>query len=101
MAIMLSRHDKTYETQYLHMQGFAPGIRAGVRVKQGELIGFVGSTGMSTGPHVCFRFWKNKKQVNPTQENAATSSSVSGRILNEYLDFIEPLKSSLDKIEYL
>lgn len=95
------RHDKTYETQYLHMQGFAPGIRAGARVKQGELIGFVGSTGMSTGPHVCFRFWKNKKQVNPTQENAATSSSVSGRILNEYLDFIEPLKSSLDKIEYL
>lgn len=58
------RHDDTYETQYLHMQKFAKGIRPGVHVKQGQVIGYVGSTGLATGPHVCFRFWKNGKQVN-------------------------------------
>jgi murein DD-endopeptidase MepM/ murein hydrolase activator NlpD len=58
------RHDKTYETQYLHMQKFAPGIGPGVHVKQGQTIGYIGSTGLATGPHVCFRFWKNGKQVN-------------------------------------
>lgn len=58
------RHDKTYQTQYLHMQKFAKGISPGVHVKQGQTIGYVGSTGLATGPHVCFRFWKNGKQVN-------------------------------------
>lgn len=58
------KHDDTYQTQYLHMQNFAKGIRAGVHVKQGQVIGYVGSTGLATGPHVCFRFWMNGKQVN-------------------------------------
>lgn len=58
------RHDDTYQTQYLHMQRFAKGIKPGTRVKQGQVIGYVGSTGLATGPHVCFRFWKNGKQVN-------------------------------------
>lgn len=58
------RHDKTYETQYLHMQKFAKGIRPGAYVEQGQVIGYVGSTGLATGPHVCFRFWKNGRQIN-------------------------------------
>jgi len=58
------RHDDTYETQYLHMQRFAKGISSGVHVKQGQVIGYVGSTGLATGPHVCFRFWKNGRQIN-------------------------------------
>lgn len=58
------RHNKKFSTQYLHMQGFARGIRRGVRVQQGQVIGYVGSTGLATGPHVCFRFWMNDKQVN-------------------------------------
>ena len=57
------RHDKTYTTQYLHMSKFAKGIRRGVRVSMGQTIGYVGSTGLSTGPHLCFRFWKNGQQV--------------------------------------
>lgn len=57
------KHDKVYETQYLHMSKFAKGIKAGKRVSQGQVIGYVGSTGLATGPHVCFRFWKNGKQV--------------------------------------
>jgi murein DD-endopeptidase MepM/ murein hydrolase activator NlpD len=58
------KHDKTYQTQYLHMQKIARGIRPGTQVSQGQVIGYVGSTGLATGPHVCFRFWKNGRQVN-------------------------------------
>ena len=58
------KHDDNIQTQYLHMQKFAKGIRPGVHVKQGQTIGYVGSTGLATGPHVCFRFWKNGKQIN-------------------------------------
>ncbi|MBK7873408.1 MAG: peptidoglycan DD-metalloendopeptidase family protein [Saprospiraceae bacterium] len=63
------KHDKVYETQYLHMQKFAKGIRPGVHVSQGEVIGYVGSTGLATEPHVCFRFWQNGKQVNHLRLN--------------------------------
>lgn len=58
------KHSKTYQTQYLHMQKFAKGISVGSHVKQGQVIGYVGSTGLATGPHVCFRFWKDGRQVN-------------------------------------
>jgi murein DD-endopeptidase MepM/ murein hydrolase activator NlpD len=63
------KHDETYKTQYLHMQKFAKGIHPGVNVKQGDVIGYVGSTGLATGPHVCFRFWQNGKQVNHLKLN--------------------------------
>ena len=62
------KHDKVYDTQYLHMQRFAKGIAPGAQVKQGQVIGYVGSTGLATGPHVCFRFWKNGKQVDHLRE---------------------------------
>lgn len=59
------RHNSTYTTQYLHMSGFASGISRGTRVEQGEVIGYVGQTGLATGPHLCYRFWKNGQQVDP------------------------------------
>lgn len=55
------KHDDVYSTQYLHMSKRA--VKKGQRVAQGEVIGYVGSTGLATGPHVCYRFWKNGKQV--------------------------------------
>lgn len=61
------RHNKQYTTQYLHMQRFAEGKRVGSRVRQGETIGYVGSTGLATGPHVCYRFWKDGKQIDHTK----------------------------------
>lgn len=62
------RHNSTYTTQYLHMSKIKPGIKNGVRVKQGDVIGYVGSTGLATGPHVCYRFWVNGKQVDPYKQ---------------------------------
>jgi len=62
------RHNGTYTTQYLHMSKIKSGIRPGTRVKQGQVIGFVGSTGLATGPHVCYRFWKNGEQVDHRRE---------------------------------
>lgn len=63
------RHDKMYETQYLHMSKLGAGIRPGTHVNQGQTIGYVGQSGLATGPHVCFRFWKNGKQINHLKEN--------------------------------
>lgn len=59
------KHNKTHTTGYLHMSRIASGIRSGSRVSQGQLIGYVGSTGLATGPHLCFRFWENGVQVDP------------------------------------
>ena len=57
------RHDERHQTQYLHLKGFAPGIRPGVAVAKGQVIGYVGSTGLASGPHVCLRFWRDGRQV--------------------------------------
>ncbi len=62
------RHNNTYTSQYLHMSGFAKKTRVGAKVQQGDVIGYVGATGLATGPHVCFRLWKNGRQVNHLRE---------------------------------
>jgi murein DD-endopeptidase MepM/ murein hydrolase activator NlpD len=91
------RHNKTYDTQYLHMSKIADGIRPGVRVKQGQVIGYVGSTGAATGPHVCYRFWKNGRQINHRAEKFPNSEPMKDEVIPEYLEFIEPLKKELDE----
>ena len=78
------KHNGTYTTQYLHMSRFAKGIRRGVHVIQGQTIGYVGSTGLATGPHVCFRFWKNGMQVNPLKEKNQSSAPVSKKNKEEF-----------------
>ncbi|MGB1032696.1 MAG: M23 family metallopeptidase [Flavobacteriales bacterium] len=76
------RHNSTYETQYLHMSKRA--VNAGDFVKQGDVIGYVGSTGLATGPHVCYRFWKNGKQVDPLSQDLPASDPLPDSLL---LDF--------------
>ncbi|MBK7427459.1 MAG: peptidoglycan DD-metalloendopeptidase family protein [Saprospiraceae bacterium] len=95
------KHDKTYETQYLHMSRFHKGVRSGSRVKQGDIIGYVGSTGLATGPHVCFRFWKNGKQVNHLKENLPNSAPMPGNELPKYKLHIDSLMQKLNATPFL
>jgi murein DD-endopeptidase MepM/ murein hydrolase activator NlpD len=91
-------HNETYETQYLHMSGFAPGIKKGVYVKQGDIIGYVGSTGLATGPHVCYRFWKNGQQIDHRSEKFPESVPMVDSLLPHYLEYIKPIKAQLDSM---
>ncbi len=92
------KHDDTYTTQYLHMSGFAPGIKQGVYVEQGQTIGYVGSTGLATGPHVCYRFWKNGQQIDHRAEKFPTSVPMVDSLLPSYLEYIKPIKARIDSM---
>ncbi|NND62008.1 MAG: peptidoglycan DD-metalloendopeptidase family protein [Flavobacteriaceae bacterium] len=90
------KHNGTYDTQYLHMR--KRNVKVGDYVKQGEVIGWVGMTGNTGGPHVCYRFWKNGKQVDPFKEDLPASKPLPAEYLDEYHNFISPLKEQLDCI---
>jgi len=92
------RHNGTYETQYLHMQKRK--VKVGQFVKQGEVIGWVGMTGNTGGPHVCYRFWKNKKQVDPLREKLPEAEPISENLKAKYFEFIKPIKAQLDSIPF-
>lgn len=92
------RHNATYETQYLHMSKIANGIRPGVRVEQGQTIGYIGQTGAATGPHVCYRFWKNGKQINHRSEKFPNSEPMDTSLIPSYLEYISPLKKQVDAL---
>ncbi len=93
------KHNSVYTTQYLHMSGFAKGIHRGVRVKQGDVIGFVGSTGLATGPHLCYRFWKNGVQVDPLREKIPSSHPVKPELLADYDKKKDEIITRLDSIK--
>ena len=83
------RHNGTYTTQYLHMSRFATGIREGTYVRQGETIGYVGATGLATGPHVCYRFWKNGQQVDHLREDFPATEPIPDTLANAYRDHLD------------
>lgn len=95
------RHNGTYSTQYLHMHKIRSGIRPGVKVKQGEVIGFVGSTGLATGPHVCYRFWKNGRQVDALREKLPDAEPIKEEYKTAFFEFMTPLRSNLDQMKVL
>ncbi len=78
------RHNDVYTTGYLHMSRIKSGIRRGVRVQQGDVIGYVGSTGLATGPHVCYRFWKNDRQVDAMRIEMPKSEPLPDAILPKF-----------------
>ena len=92
------KHNGTYSTQYLHMK--AQNVKKGEFVKQGDVIGWVGMTGNTGGPHVCYRFWKNGKQVDPFKEKLPAAESIPDSLKTSYSEFIKPLKSRLDNIQF-
>lgn len=92
------RHNATYSTQYLHMK--AQNVKKGDFVKQGDVIGWVGMTGNTGGPHVCYRFWKNGKQVDPFKQKLPEAEPISDSLKVKYLEFIKPIKERLDNIQF-
>lgn len=94
------RHNGTYSTQYLHMSKIAKGIRPGVYVKQGQTIGYVGSTGLATGPHVCYRFWKNGVQVDPFKTKLPPSDPISDSSRTTFEYYRDSLIQILDSIPF-
>ncbi|WP_293892093.1 M23 family metallopeptidase [Flavobacterium sp.] len=90
------KHDKTYSTQYLHMSKIL--VRRGQRVTQGQIIGKVGSTGLATGPHVCYRFWRNGVQVDALRLKLPTSTPMDSRYRKKYMEYMNPLKIELDSV---
>ncbi|MES2747928.1 MAG: peptidoglycan DD-metalloendopeptidase family protein [Bacteroidota bacterium] len=90
------KHDKTYATQYLHMSKIL--VKRGQRVTQGQTIGKVGSTGLASGPHVCYRFWKNGVQVDALRLKLPNSQPMDKKNLPKYLTYMKPLKRELDSV---
>ena len=95
------RHAKPYESQYLHMSRFAKGIKPGTSVKQGEVIGYVGATGLATGPHVCFRFWKHGAQVDHLKEKLPQVSIFGYSDREKFKELSTDLVAQLTKVPFL
>jgi len=79
------RHSKQYTTQYLHMNRFKDDVTVGTRVKQGDIIGYVGSTGLATGPHVCYRFWKDGRQIDHRALKFPPAKAMPDSLLADFL----------------
>lgn len=90
------RHNSVYTTQYLHMKKRA--VRKGDYVKQGDIIGYVGMTGNTSGPHVCYRFWKNGKQVDPFRQKLPEADPIREDLKSDYFLHIASIKEQLDAI---
>ncbi|MCG8474668.1 MAG: peptidoglycan DD-metalloendopeptidase family protein [Cytophagales bacterium] len=93
------RHNSVYTTQYLHMSKIKSGIRSGKKVKQGDIIGFVGSTGLASGPHLCFRFWKNGEQVDALKIKLPPSEPVLKENIATFQQIAAKWKNRLDQLQ--
>jgi murein DD-endopeptidase MepM/ murein hydrolase activator NlpD len=82
------------------MSRFARGIKSGVQVKQGDVIGYVGSTGLATGPHVCFRFWKNGRQVDHLRMNFPPPKPMSEEDIPSFMEERDNLDDILSTIRF-
>lgn len=96
--IVKIKHNSTYTTAYLHLNGFARGIKKGVKVKQGQVIGYVGRTGRVTGVHLDYRIYKNDQPVNPLKVDLPPSKSISKENMAEYKIQLARYKFELGKI---
>ncbi|MBO6826359.1 MAG: peptidoglycan DD-metalloendopeptidase family protein [Sneathiella sp.] len=85
------RHTDSYKTAYAHMKGFAKGMRKGKRVKQGQTIGYVGTTGRSTGPHLHYEVLKNGRQINPLSVKLPAGRKLKGKILTSFKSFVKKM----------
>ncbi len=94
------KHNSVYSTGYMHLKGFAKGIKVGTRVAQGQIIGYVGMTGLATGPHLDFRVWQNGKNINPLHVDAPPVEPIKDENKASFEKVKKEYKERLDKIEY-
>ncbi len=94
------KHNGTYTTQYLHMSKIASGIKAGGKVKQGQVIGYVGSTGLATGNHLCYRFWKNGVQVDALRVKLPPASPIKEEAKDAFNLAVQSHMSKLQNIPF-
>ena len=90
------RHNNTYDTQYLHMR--KSNVKVGQFIEQGDVVGWVGMTGNTSGPHVCYRFWKNGIQVDPFKQKLPEAKPINESLKNKYFSDIVLIKSELDSV---
>lgn len=95
------RHNSNYTTQYLHMSKIAKGMKPGTSVKQGQTIGYVGSTGLANGPHLCFRFWKNGRQVDALKVDIPSSGGIDSLQMEKFRLLSDSIRSELDAIDFM
>lgn len=91
------RHNGTYTTQYLHMS--RRNVKEGQAVRQGDVIGYVGSTGLATGPHVCFRFWKNGHQVDHLREEFPPSTPIESDHVDRFADAVSSWRVEMARFD--
>lgn len=92
------KHNDTYTTQYLHMS--KRNVKVGQRVRQGDVIGYVGSTGLATGPHVCYRFWVRGVQVDPFRQNLPASEPIADNLKEDYYQAIKSIQEDIESIPF-